>query len=131
MPRYLKHLKASSLTKLMRAIITELRQQNQISKQPFIPGDHTLHKIIASSRTEKYGHTKNISTWSTCQDIAILRTTAVVICRRSKIKSMAFLTSTKLEQPIDITLCLGIKTSHGQINKAAEVNNYLIITRQQ
>jgi uncharacterized lipoprotein YddW (UPF0748 family) len=36
----------------------------------------------------------------------------------------------KLDRPIDVTLCLGIKTSHGQIDKAADVGDYLSIAKR-
>ena len=36
----------------------------------------------------------------------------------------------RLERPIEVTLCLGIKTSHGQIQKAADVDDYLNVSER-
>ena len=122
----LQRFKEESLTKLMRSISVDLRrQQPGIKLAIYSWGPHVIqgHRVAQDWRTwaqKRYIDMVNISGYCFPKNYGD-RYMQVFADRIGG----ALAINRKLRRPIEVTLCLGIRTSHGQIEKAADVNDYL------
>jgi len=129
--RKLQRFKEDSLTELMRAISVELRRQ-----QPGIPlaiyswGPHVIqnHRVAQDWKTwARKGYINMVNVSGYCYPKNYSDRYLQVFADRM---GRALEINKSLGSPIDVTLCLGIKTSHGEIDKAEDVQDYLRIAKR-
>jgi uncharacterized lipoprotein YddW (UPF0748 family) len=122
----LQRFKEDSLTQLMRSISIDLRrQQPGIKLAIYSWGPHVVqdHRVAQDWRTwaqKRYIDMVNVSGYCFPENYGdrYMQVFADRIGGALEING-------KLRRPIKVTLCLGIRTSHGQIDKAADVDDYL------
>ncbi|MDG1896925.1 MAG: family 10 glycosylhydrolase [Fuerstiella sp.] len=125
-PQRLQRFKEDNLTRLMQSISIDLRrQQPGIKLAIYSWGPHVVqnHRVAQDWRTwaqKRYIDMVNISGYCFPKNYGD-RYMQVFADRIGG----ALEINRRLRRPIYVTLCLGIKTSHGQIDNATDVNNYL------
>ncbi len=122
----LQRFKEECLTELMRSISVDLRkQQPGIRLAIYSWGPHVVqnHRIAQDWRTwAQKGYIDMVNVSGYCFPENYGDRYMQVFADRI---AGALAINQKLKRSIDVTLCLGIKTSHGQIDKAADVEDYL------
>lgn len=130
-PRELQRFKEACLTELMRAISVEVRrQQPGIKVAVYSWGPHVTqnHRIAQDWRTwaqKKYIDMVNVSGYCYRKNYG----DRYLRVFEDRIQGVLDINK-ELGRPIDVTVCLGIKTSHGQIDTAADIDDYLSISRR-
>ena len=127
----LQGFKEECLTELMQSISVDLRrQQPGIKLAIYSWGPHVIqdHRVAQDWRTwAQNGYIDMVNVSGYCFPENYGDRYLQVFADRI---SGALAINQKLRRPIDVTLCLGIKTSHGQIGKAADVDEYLTTASQ-
>ncbi len=124
----LQRFKEGCLTKLMRNISVELRrQQPEIKLAIYSWGPHVTqnHRVAQDWRTwakNNYIDMVNVSGYCFPKNYG----DRYLQVFEDRIQG-ALDINQELGQSIDVTVCLGIRTSHGQIDKASDVDDYLTI----
>ena len=125
-PHMLQRFKEDCLTELMRSISVDLRQQQpEIKLAIYSWGPHVIqnHRVAQDWRTwAQKGYIDMVNVSGYCFPENYGDRYLQVFADRI---GGALAINQTLRRPIDVTLCLGIKTSHGQIGKAADVDDYL------
>jgi len=130
-PQELQRFKEDCLTELMRAISVEVRrQQPGIKLAIYSWGPHVTqnHRIAQNWRTwarKKYIDMVNVSGYCYPKNYG----NRYLRVFEDRIQN-ALDINRELGQPIDVTVCVGIKTSHGQIDTATDIDDYLRISRR-
>lgn len=129
--RELQKFKESCLTELARAISVEVRaQQPGIKLAIYSWGPHVVqnHRVAQDWKTwaqEGYIDMVNVSGYCYPKNYG----DRYLKVFEDRIRG-ALDINRNLGHPIEVTLCLGIKTSHGQISEAADVAEYLSIAKR-
>ncbi|WP_158521212.1 family 10 glycosylhydrolase [Fuerstiella marisgermanici] len=124
----LQRFKEDCLTELMRNISVELRRQQPEIKLaiyswgPHVTQNHRVAQDWGTWAKNKYIDMVNVSGYCFPKNYG----DRYLQVFEDRIQG-ALDINKKLGQPIDVTVCLGIRTSHGQIDKASDVDDYLSI----
>ena len=127
----LQRFKEDNLTELMRSISVELRRQQRgirlaiYSWGPHVIQDHRVAQDWKTWAREGYIDMVNVSGYCYPQNYGD-RYLQVFTQRINR----ALEVNRSLDNPIDVTLCLGIKTSHGEIEAAQDIQDYLGIAQR-
>lgn len=130
-PQQMQQFKEACLTKLMREISRELRQQEPgikvaiYSWGPHVTNNHRVAQDWKTWAQKKYIDMVNVSGYCYRENYG----DRYLQVFKNRING-ALNINRQLGQPIEVTLCLGIVTSHGKIDKAADVNEYLTISEE-
>ena len=130
-PHQLQQFKEGCLTELMRAISVELRQQQPgiklaiYSWGPHVTQNHRVAQDWPAWARNNYIDMVNVSGYCYPKNYG----DRYLQVFEDRIRG-ALDINRKLDRPIDVTLCLGIKTSHGQISEAADIDAYLKIAKR-
>ncbi len=130
-PQQLQRFKEACLTELARAISVEVRrQQPGIKLAIYSWGPHVTqnHRVAQDWKTwAQNGYIDMVNVSGYCYPKNYGDRYLQVFEDRLR---GALEINQDLGRPIEVTLCLGIKTSHGQIEKAADVGDYLRIAKR-
>ncbi len=130
-PPELQQYKEASLTELMRRISAAVRhQQPGIKVAIYSWGPHVTqnHRVAQDWKTwarQEYIDMVNVSGYCYPQNYG----DRYLQVFEDRLRG-ALQINQALDRPIDVTLCLGIKTSHGQIDAATDVQDYLRIAQR-
>lgn len=127
----LQRFKEACLTKLMREISVAVRKQQPgiklavYSWGPHVTRNHRVAQDWPTWAQKQYIDMVNVSGYCYPQNYGDRYLEVLEHRIRGAIEI-----NEQLERPIDVTLCLGIKTSHGQIKEAADIEDYLSTSKR-
>ncbi len=130
-PRVVQQFKEAGLTELMRSISVDVRRRQPgiriaiYSWGPHVVENHRVAQDWETWAKRKYIDMVNVSGY--CYRANYGDRYLQVFKERL---AGALAINRRAGGPVDVTLCLGIRTSHGRIEEAAEVNDYLSIAQR-